>query len=116
MLDHGVIFLLIAGTSAPFTLGILRGPWGWTLFGLIWGLAIVGLTLQAVFGARYNWVSGVLYLTMGWLVVIAAPEVLHRVRLSVLAWIIAVAIAYTVAVDFYAANRVRYAHCASHLF
>ncbi len=116
MLDHGAIFLLIAGTYTPFTLGILRGPWGWTLFGLIWGLAIVGLTMKAVFGARYNWLSVVLYLTMGWLVVIAAPEVLHRVPLSGLAWIIAGGIAYTGGVGFYAAHRVRYAHFAWHLF
>jgi len=116
VLDHGAIFLLIAGTYTPFTLGILRGPWGWTLFGLIWGLAIVGLTMKAVFGARYNWLSVVLYLTMGWLVVIAAPEVLHRVPLSGLAWIIAGGIAYTGGVGFYAARRVRYAHFAWHLF
>jgi len=116
MLDHGAIFLLIAGTYTPFTLGILRGPWGWTLFGLIWGLAIVGLTMKAIFGARYNWLSVVLYLTMGWLVVIAAPEVFHRVPLSGLAWIIAGGIAYTGGVGFYAAHRVRYAHFAWHLF
>jgi hemolysin III len=116
MLDHGAIFLLIAGTYTPFTLGILRGPWGWTLFGLVWGLAIVGLTIKAVFGARYGWLSVVLYLTMGWLVVIAAPEVLHRVPFSGLAWIIAGGIAYTGGVGFYAAHRVRYAHFAWHLF
>jgi len=116
MLDHGAIFLLIAGTYTPFTLGILRGPWGWTLFGLIWGLAIVGLTMKAIFGARYNWLSVVLYLIMGWLVVIAAPEVFHRVPLSGLAWIIAGGIAYTGGVGFYAAHRVRYAHFAWHLF
>ena len=116
MLDHSAIFLLIAGTYTPFTLGILRGPWGWTLFGLVWGLAIVGLTMKAVFGARYSWLSVVLYLTMGWLVVIAAPEVVHRVPLSGLAWIIAGGIAYTGGVGFYAAHRVRYAHFAWHLF
>jgi hemolysin III len=116
MLDHGAIFFLIAGTYTPFTLGILRGPWGWTLFGLVWGLAIVGLTMKAIFGTRYSWLSVVLYLTMGWLVVIAAPEVVHRVPLSGLAWIIAGGIAYTGGVGFYAAHRVRYAHFAWHLF
>jgi hemolysin III len=116
MLDHGAIFLLIAGTYTPFTLGVLRGAWGWTLFGLIWTLAAVGLTMKAVFGSRFNKLSVVLYLTMGWLVVIAAPEVLHRVPLSGLAWIIAGGIAYTGGVGFYAAHRVRYAHFAWHLF
>lgn len=116
LLDHGAIFLLIAGTYTPFTLGVMRGPWGWTLFGLIWGLAIVGLTMKAIFGTRYSWLSVVLYLTMGWLVVIAAPEVIQRVPLSGLAWIIAGGIAYTGGVGFYAAHRVRYAHFAWHLF
>ncbi len=116
LLDHGAIFLLIAGTYTPFTLGVMRGPWGWTLFGLIWGLAVVGLTIKAVFGTRYSWLSVVLYLTMGWLVVIAAPEVIQKVPLSGLAWIIAGGIAYTSGVAFYAAHRVRYAHFAWHLF
>jgi hemolysin III len=116
MLDHGAIFLLIAGTYTPFTLGVLRGPWGWTLFGLVWGLAAVGLTMKIVFGTRFSRLSVVLYLIMGWLVVIAAPEVMHRVPLSGLAWIIAGGIAYTGGVGFYAAHRVRYAHFAWHLF
>jgi hemolysin III len=116
MLDHSAIFLLIAGTYTPFTLGILRGPWGWTLLVLIWTLAAVGLTLKAVFGSRFNKLSVVLYLLMGWLVVIAAPEVLRVMPLSGLAWIIAGGIAYTGGVGFYAAHRVRYAHFAWHLF
>ena len=116
MLDHSAIFLLIAGTYTPFTLGVLRGPWGWTLFGLVWTLAAVGLTMKIVFGARYSWLSVILYLTMGWLVVIAAPQVMHRVPLSGLAWILAGGIAYTAGVGFYAAHRVRYAHFAWHLF
>jgi len=116
MLDHSAIFLLIAGTYTPFTLGVLRGPWGWTLLGLVWTLAIIGLTMKAIFGHRFAWLSVVLYLTMGWLVVIAAPEVMHRVPLSGLAWILAGGIAYTGGVGFYAAHRVRYAHFAWHLF
>jgi len=116
MMDHGAIFLLIAGTYTPFTLGILRGPWGWTLLVLIWTLAAVGLTLKAVFGSRFNKPSVVLYLLMGWLVVIAAPEVLRVMPLSGLAWIAAGGIAYTGGVGFYAAHRVPYAHFAWHLF
>ena len=116
MLDHSAIFLLIAGTYTPFTLGILRGPWGWTLLVLIWGLAALGLTLKAVFGTRFNKLSVVLYLIMGWLVVIAAPQVLRVMPLSGLAWIAAGGLAYTGGVGFYAAHRVRYAHFAWHLF
>lgn len=116
MLDHSAIFLLIAGTYTPFTLGILRGPWGWTLLALIWGLAALGLTLKAVFGVRFNKLSVVLYLMMGWLVVIAAPQILRVMPLSGLAWIAAGGVAYTGGVAFYAAHRVRYAHFAWHLF
>lgn len=116
MMDHSAIFLLIAGTYTPFTLGVLRGPWGWTLLVLVWSLAIIGLTMKAVFRHRFAWLSVVLYLAMGWLIVIAAPEVLNRVPLSGLVWIIAGGIAYTGGVGFYAAHRVRYAHFAWHLF
>jgi hemolysin III len=116
VLDHGAIFILIAGTYTPFTLGVMRGPWGWTLFGLVWGLAVIGLVKKALFGARYVWVSVALYLVMGWLVVIAAPQVLQRVPLTGLAWLLAGGIAYTGGVGFFAAHRVRYAHFAWHLF
>src|SRR6266542_5984818 len=115
VLDHSAIFLLIAGTYTPFTLGVLRGAWGWTLFGLVWSLAVIGLTMKAVFGHRFAWLSVVLYLTMGWLVVIAAPQVMQRVPMSGLAWILAGGIAYTGGVAFYAAHRVRYAHFAWHM-
>jgi hemolysin III len=116
LLDHGAIFLLIAGTYTPFTLGVLRGPWGWTLFGLVWALAAVGLTIKALFGTRYVWLSVALYLTMGWLAVIATPQLLQRVPLSGLAWILAGGVAYTTGVIFFAAHRIRYAHFAWHLF
>ncbi|HEU5237183.1 MAG TPA: hemolysin III family protein [Pyrinomonadaceae bacterium] len=115
LLDHSAIFILIAGTYTPFTLGVMRGPWGWTMFGLVWGLAIVGLTMKAVFGTRYIGVSIALYLMMGWLVVIAAPQVLQRVPLAGLAWIMAGGIAYTAGVIFFAAHRIRYSHFAWHL-
>jgi len=115
LLDHSAIFILIAGTYTPFTLGVLRGPWGWTLFGLVWGLAVIGLVKKAVFGARFVWLSVTLYLVMGWLVVIAGPQVWQRVPLMGLAWLLAGGIAYTGGVFFFAAHR-RYAHFAWHLF
>src|SRR5262249_15528296 len=87
ILDHGAIFILIAGTYTPFTLGIMRGPSGWMMFGLVWGLALIGLIKKAIFGARYVWLSVILYLVMGWLVVIAARQVLQRVPLTGLAWL-----------------------------
>jgi hemolysin III len=116
VLDHGAIFLLIAGTYTPFTLGVMRGPWGWTLFGLVWSLAILGIGMKAVFGARHIWLSVILYLTMGWLVLIAAPQVWQRVPLSGLLWLLAGGVAYTAGVAVFAAHRVRYSHLAWHLF
>src|SRR5262249_46954792 len=116
LMDHSAIFILIAGTYTPFTLGVLRGPWGWTIFGLVWGLAIVGLTIKAVFGARFIWLSVGLYLIMGWLALIATPQLLQRVPVSGLAWILAGGVAYTAGVAFFAAHRLRYAHFAWHLF
>ena len=115
-LDHGAIFLLIAGTYTPFTLGVLRGPWGWTLLALIWTLALFGLTMKAVAGHRYRWLSMVLYLSMGWLVVIAAKPVLLHVPLHGILWLAAGGVAYTGGVAFYGAHRLRYHHFIWHLF
>ena len=116
VLDHSAIFILIAGTYTPFTLGVLRGGWGWILFGLVWGLALVGVIKKAIFGARFIWISVGLYLVMGWLVVIAGPQVWQRVPLMGLAWLLAGGVAYTAGVGFFAAHRIKYAHFAWHLF
>lgn len=116
LLDHSAIFLLIAGTYTPFTLGILRGTWGWTLFGLIWGLAVFGVILKIVKGFNHSKLSMALYLIMGWLVLIAAKPVIQSVPLSGLALILAGGIAYTVGVAFYAAHHIRFAHFVWHIF
>ena len=75
LIDHSAIFLLIAGSYTPFTLGVLKGPWGWTLLVLIWCLATIGLTLKILFRTRYSWVSIVLYVIMGWLAVVAIKPI-----------------------------------------
>src|SRR5512146_1513395 len=82
VLDHSAIYLLIAGTYTPFTLGVLRGPWGWTLFGLVWGLAAAGAALKIFVKRPYPVVSTVFYLLMGWLVVIAIEPLCTRVPVS----------------------------------
>ncbi len=116
VLDHGAIFLLIAGTYTPFTLGVLHGAWGWTLFGLVWGLALVGVVLKAAGGVRYPVLSTSVYLAMGWLVLIAVKPLWDRVPMWGLFWLLAGGLAYTVGVAFFAAKRVRYGHFVWHLF
>ncbi len=114
-LDHGAIFLLIAGTYTPFTLGILRGGWGWALFGAIWGLALAGVIFEAVVAFRYPIISTAIYLAMGWLVLIAVQPLWQRMPHQGLLWLLAGGLAYTGGVAFYAAKRVRYSHFVWHL-
>ncbi len=116
VVDHGAIYVLIAGTYTPFTLGVLRGPWGWTLLGLIWGLAALGIVLKAMGGIRYPRLSLALYLAMGWLVVVAARPLWQLVPAWGLFWLAAGGVAYTAGVGFYAASRLPYRHFVWHLF
>jgi len=116
IVDHGAIYLLIAGTYTPFTLGALHGPWGWTLFGMIWALALLGVVLKSTGGIKYHKLSTALYLAMGWLVVIAARPLWLHVPGWGLFWLGAGGVAYTVGVVFYTARRMPYAHFVWHLF
>jgi hemolysin III len=116
LLDHGSIYLLIAGTYTPFMLGVLRGHWGWVLLGMIWGLALIGLTLKAMTGVRYEKLSTGLYLLMGWLVVLAIKPLWLAMPAWGLFWLVAGGIAYTLGVVFYVADHVRYNHFRWHLF
>jgi hemolysin III len=116
VLDHAAIFLMIAGTYTPFTLGVLRGAWGWTLLGIVWGLALAGVVLTAVGGVRYPKLRTSLYLAMGWLILIAVKPLWLRMPSEGLFWLLAGGVAYTVGVPFYAAKRIRYSHFVWHLF
>lgn len=116
VIDHSAIFLVIAGTYTPFTLGVLRGTWGWTLLGLVWSLAVLGVTLKTVGGIRYPRLSTTLYLGMGWLALIAIRPLWLRIPVSGWLWLVAGGLAYTAGVAFYAADRVRYGHFVWHLF
>ncbi|NTV10418.1 MAG: hemolysin III family protein [Zoogloea sp.] len=116
-LDHGAIFLFIAGSYTPFALGVLEGAWGWTLFGLIWALAAGGLALKALDKLSHPLLSTGLYLAMGWLVVIAAVPLLERVSTAGVAWLVAGGLAYTVGVVFYLTDaRLKFGHFVWHLF
>ncbi len=115
VIDHGAIFLLIAGTYTPFTLGILRGAWGWALFGTVWGLALAGVIFKVVGGQRYPMTSTAIYVAMGWLMVVAIQPLWERMPLPGLLWLVAGGVAYTGGVAFYAMKRVRYSHFLWHL-
>ena len=116
VLDHGAIFLLIAGTYTPFTLGVFWGGWGWTIFGIVWGLALVGLLLKAASGIRYPKLSVALYLGMGWLVLIAIKPLWLIMPTEGIIWLLAGGIAYTAGVVFYVAQKLPYGHFVWHLF
>ena len=116
VLDHAAIFLLIAGTYTPFTLGVLRGGWGWTLLGLVWGLGLAGVALKIVSGARYPMFSLCLYLATGWVALIAVKPIWLAVPAGGLFWIMAGGLAYTAGVPFFAVERFRYSHFVWHLF
>jgi hemolysin III len=116
LFDHSSIFLLIAGTYTPFALGVLRGPWGWTLLTIVWVLAVVGIVTKAVLGLRHSWISMTLYLLMGWLAVAAVKPILLYIPLPGILLILAGGIAYTGGLAFFSAKRMRYSHFIWHLF
>jgi hemolysin III len=116
-LDHGSIYLFIAGSYTPFTLGALGGPWGWTLFGMVWALAAVGIALKALDRLDNPWWSTGLYLAMGWLVIVAAVPLFQKVPLPGIALLVAGGVAYTAGVVFFVLDsRWRYAHAVWHAF
>ncbi len=117
VLDHSAIFLLIAGTYTPFTLGPLRGTSGSTMLGLIWALAIFGVIMKATHGSsRYPKLGLALYLGMGWLALIVIRPLAWAVPGSAIIWLIAGGIAYTAGVFFFVNERLRYGHFVWHLF
>lgn len=117
IIEHSAIFLLIAGTYTPFTLGVLNGTWGWTLLGLVWGIAVAGVTLKALNRLTHPVLTTGLYLLMGWLIVFAAQPLSERVPVTGLLWLVAGGLAYTLGVVFFALDsRLRYGHFIWHLF
>ncbi len=115
--DHCAIYVLIAGTYTPFTLGALRGPWGWALLAAVWALALLGITAKCAVGLRYPRLSTVLYLAMGWLALVALRPLMTHVSPPGLAWLFAGGVCYTGGVAFYETDgRVRYGHTVWHGF
>lgn len=116
VIDHSAIFILIAGTYTPFLLTNLRGPWGWSLFGVIWGLALAGIIIKAFFIYKLKKLSIAIYISMGWLVMIAMKQIiLHVPKISVI-FLIVGGLFYTLGVIFYAWKKLPYGHAVWHLF
>ena len=115
-LDHAAIFLLIAGTYTPFLLTNLRGPWGWSLFGVVWGLCGAGAVFKLIFGERYKIASVIAYVFLGWLIVVAIGPMLALVPHGGLWLLLAGGLSYSVGVIFYLWRRLRYHHAVWHTF
>ena len=115
-LDHAAIFLLIAGTYTPFVLVTLRGPWGWSLFGVVWCLALVGITLKFRFAGRFNLASTAIYLVMGWLVLIPLKPLLAALPPAGFAWLLAGGACYSFGTIFYLWRRLPYHHAIWHVW
>ncbi|MCE1229237.1 MAG: hemolysin III family protein [Firmicutes bacterium] len=116
ILDHAAIFLLIAGTYTPFCLATLRGGWGWSLFGIIWGLALLGMTFKAFFGPRLRWLSVSVYVAMGWIVIIAAKPLVNALPFGGLLALFGGGFFYTIGVIFYLWKSLPHHHAIWHLF
>jgi hemolysin III len=116
VLDHCAIYLLIAGSYTPFALVGLRGGWGWTLFGVAWGLAAAGTVFKLFFTGRFPRISTATYIAMGWLAVVAIVPMVQRLPAATLAWMVAGGVVYTAGTLFYHSRRIPYAHAIWHAF
>lgn len=115
--DHASIFILIAGTYTPFTLVSLRGPWGWSIFGVIWGLAIAGVIFKLFFYTeRLRLLSAMIYFFMGWIIIIAIRPLIQAVPAEGLYWLLAGALSYSLGIIFYLRKQNRFNHVIWHLF
>jgi len=115
-LDHMAIYILIAGTYTPIVLINLGGVWGWSLFGVIWALALIGIVYKMFFTGRFETLSTLVYITMGWLVFVAVKPMLEAVAIPGLIWIAAGGLLYSIGVLFYASKKMPFHHTIWHLF
>ncbi|PIQ37887.1 MAG: hemolysin III [Lysobacterales bacterium CG17_big_fil_post_rev_8_21_14_2_50_64_11] len=116
ILDHAAIYVLIAATYTPFMLVSLRGPTGWSLFAVIWTLAVAGVVFKLFYTGRFERTSTLLYLGMGWIAVLAAAPMMRALSAASLLWLLAGGLAYTLGTLFYSSRRIPYAHAIWHLF
>lgn len=114
--DHASIYILIAGTYTPLLLVTLRGPWGWSLFGVVWGMAIIGIVLKFFFTGRFNKLSTLAYVIMGWVVIIALKPLINNLSTPGLIWLSVGGVSYSIGAIFFLLNKVPYNHAIFHLF
>jgi hemolysin III len=114
--DHSSIYVLIAGTYTPFLLITLRGPWGWSLFGVVWGIALIGIIFKLFFTGKFDKISTFAYVLMGWIVMVAIYPLVQNLSLGGLLWLLTGGIFYTVGAVFYMLNRMKFNHFIFHIF
>ena len=114
--DHATIYVLIAGTYTPFTLVTLNGPVGWTIFAASWAMAVTGITLKLFFTGRFNVLSTLMYVFMGWIIVFAISPLIENLSSEGLFWLIAGGIAYTTGAILYSIKKIPFNHAIFHLF
>ncbi len=113
--DHASIYVLIAGTYTPFTLVTLEGNTGWVIFGVSWGIALVGITLKLFFTGRYSIASTVMYVLMGWVIIFAIKPLVHNLSADGLFWLFLGGVAYTVGAVLYSIKKIKFNHAIFHL-
>ncbi len=116
VLDHSAIYLLIAGTYTPFTLVGLRGGWGWSLFGVVWGMAAAGVVFKLFSAGRFRVISTGIYIAMGWMVMVAVGPMVRRLDPGVILWLVLGGLAYTGGTFFYHNKRIPFSHAVWHGF
>jgi hemolysin III len=116
ILDHSAIYVLIAGTYTPFTLVILKGWVGWTIFGLSWGLAIAGIIFKVFYFGKYDKLSTIAYVIMGWVIIFAIKPLIDSFPFEGLMWLLAGGISYSLGALFYSIKKIRYNHAIFHIF
>lgn len=116
IIDHASIYVLIAGTYTPFTLVTLNGTIGWVIFGTSWGLALTGIILKLFFTGKYNLISTIMYVLMGWVIVFAIKPLINNLPLEGLLWLFAGGISYTIGAILYSIKKIKFSHAIFHMF
>ena len=116
ILDHASIYILIAGTYTPFTLVTLNGTIGWVIFGTTWGLALTGIILKFFFTGKYNLISTIMYVLLGWVIVFAIKPLINNLPLEGLLWLLAGGIFYTIGAILYSIKKIKFNHAIFHMF